>query len=179
MRAAQGDAMRTHVLRTWTIGMGLALLASSVGSAQQPPVKSKAGVVATVSATGCVEKWTPQAGDATAKAPDGVQFVLTHIEGRTASATSADAGTPEQTPPSAHYLLLAQPSLNLGAHLNHRVRIDGTIAPQPTEGASLPDHLANPATRETNLPEGPESKSYRDNLVEVSSLTMVAASCGK
>jgi len=131
-----------------------------------------------VTATGCIERWSPQGGD-TAKAPDGVQYVLTRIEGRTASTTSAEMGTPEKTPPAARYLLLSQPSLNLAAHLNHRVRIDGTIAPQPTEGASLADHLTNPATRETNLPEGPEPKSYRDNVVELSSLTMVAPSCGK
>jgi hypothetical protein len=136
-------------------------------------------VVATVSATGCIERWSPQSGDTTAKAPDGVQYVLTRIDGKTLSATSAGGGAPEQTPAAARYLLLSQPSQNLAAHLNHRVKIDGTIAPQPTEGASLADNLSNPAARETNLPEGPESKSYRDNLVDVSSLTMIANSCGQ
>ena len=136
-------------------------------------------MVATVTATGCLERWAPTPGDTAGKAPDGVQFVLTGIEGLTASATSAGVGTSEKTPPAARYLLLPQPSMNLAAHLNHRVKIDGTIAPQPSEGASLADNLSNPAARETNLPEGGESKSYRDNLIELSSLTMVAGSCGK
>jgi hypothetical protein len=149
--------------------------------AQQPPqvAQAKTGVVATVSATGCVERWSPQPGDTTTKPPDGVQFVLTHVDGKTASATTAGTPPVERTPPATRYLLLPQPSLNLGAHLNHRVRVDGTIAPQPTEGASLADAVTNPAARETNLPERPESKSYRDNLIDVSALTMVAGTCGK
>ena len=103
--------------------------------------------------------------------------MLTRVEGRTASATEASSGTSQRTPPATRYLLLSQPSLNLAAHLNHRVKIDGTIAPQPTQGASLTDNLTNPASRETNLPEGPEPKSYRDNLIDVSSLTMVGRDC--
>lgn len=162
---------------TWTVAIvAVASIQARAQSAQ--PTAPKAGVVATVSATGCLEKWTPAASD-TGKAPDGVQFVLSRIDGHTASATSADAGKTEKTPPAARYLLLSQPAQNLAAHLNHRVKIDGTIAPQPTEGASLAENLSNPAARETNLPEGPESKSYRDNLVEVLSLTMVAKSCGQ
>ena len=150
---------------------------SSASQQPTPSVKASTGVVATVSATGCVERWSPMPGDTAAKAPDGVEFVLTRIDGKTASANAAGAGTAERTPPAARYLLLSQPSLNLAAHVNHRVKIDGTIAPQPTQGASLPDSLANPAARETNLPEGPEPKSYRDNLIDVSSLAMVARDC--
>jgi len=156
-------------------------LIAAIAQAQQPAQASHAntGVVATVTATGCVERWSPQPGDTAGKPPDGVQFVLTHIDGRTESATAAGGGTPEKTPPAARYLLLPQRTLNLASHLAHRVRIDGTIAPQPTEGASLADNLTNPASRETNLPDGPEPKSYQDNVLDVSSLTMVAATCGK
>jgi hypothetical protein len=155
-------------------------LIATLAQAQQSPqtAQAKTGVVATVSATGCVERWTPQPGDTAVKPPDGVLFVLTRIDGKTASATTAGAPTVEKTPPASRYLLLPQPSLNLAAHLNHRVRIDGTIAPQPTQGASLAEAVTNPAARETNLPDGPEAKSYRDNLIDVSSLTMVARSCG-
>lgn len=162
----------------WCVPM---TLVATLAQAQQPPqaAQAKTGVVATVTATGCVERWSPQPGDTTGKPPDGVQFVLTHIDGKTASATTAGAPATEKTPPEARYLLLPQPSLNLAAHLNHRVRIDGTIAPQPSPGASVAEVVANPAARETNLPEQPESKSYRDNLIDVSSLTMVAGTCGK
>jgi hypothetical protein len=156
----------------------LAISTATAAAQSQPATVSKTGVVATVSATGCIERWAPQAGDTNVKAPDGVQFVLTGIDGKTVSATSAD-GAPGKTPSAARYLLLSQPSHNVAAHLNHRVKIEGTIAPQPTEGASLADNLSNPASRETNLPEGPESKSYRDNVVDVSSVTMIAKSCGQ
>ena len=156
-------------------------LAGHLTAAQQPtqPAKASTGVVATVSATGCVERWSPQPGDGATKAPEGVEYMLTRVEGRTASATEAGSGTSERTPPAARYLLLSEPALNLAGHLNHRVRIDGTIAPQPTQGASLTDNLTNPASRETNLPEGPEPKSYRDNLIDVSSLTMVGRECSQ
>lgn len=184
--------LKTNGIGEMEMGMRLLFFCGSVTLAaatataqthteQKPaqPATPSTGVVATVTATGCVERWSPEAGETATKAPDGVEYVLTHIEGRTASATTAGAPTPERTPPAARYLLLSEPKLNLGAHVNHRVRIDGTVAPQPTQGASLADNLTNPAARETNLPEGPEPKSYRDNLIDVSSLTMVAPACGK
>lgn len=178
--ATQG-VMESPMSKSVLISCIAATLAATTAQAQQPPqaAQAKTGVVATVSATGCVERWTAQPGDTTTRPPDGVQFVLTHIDGKTASATTAGAPPIEKTPPAAQYLLLPQPSLNLAAHVNHRVRIDGTIAPQPSEGASPADAAINPAARETNLPEHGESKSYRDNLIDVKSLTMVAATCGK
>jgi hypothetical protein len=160
-----------------------ALLAQtpSPATSQGKPV---AGVVASVTVTGCLERWSSAAassptGAATDKPPAGAEYVLTQVEGQTESATAAGGGKAEQTDPKTRYLLLPSPSTNFSAHLNHKVKVVGTIAPQPSEGASPADRAINPSASETNLPEHPEPKAYQTNLIEVSSLTMVARSCGK
>lgn len=157
------------------------LLGGMTVAAQTPGQKSDTGVVATLSITGCLERWTPDpaaGGDpASLKPPAGVQFMLTHAEGQAASATS-NTGKPQSAPPE-RYLLLESKTVDYAAHLNHRVRIAGTIAPQPSTGASLAQQIVDPSTRETNLPARPETASYDGNLVDVSALTMVARSCGK
>ncbi len=147
------------------------------GQGQQPD----AGVVATLSVTGCLERWAPMpaaGGDPAVVAPAGVEFMLTQIEGQTVSATSTTS-TAQPAAAKERYLLLPAKGMNYAAHLNHRVRIAGTIAPQPSTGASLAQQLTDPGSRETNLPAVPEAASYGGNLVEVSTLTMVARSCGQ
>lgn len=120
-----------------------------------------------VTATGCIERWQAEptaAGIPADKGPAGVTYVLTRIQGEAAK----------------RYLLLPDPKVNFAAHLNHRVTLTGTIAPQPSAGASVADSIADPATRETNLPSGgAKPEAYQDNLIEVSTLTMVARACGQ
>lgn len=155
------------------------MLSGIVTAAQAPAQTSKTGVVATLSVTGCLERWAPDAGsggDAAAKPPAGVQFMLTHAQGQSASATSG-APTTQAAPSPDRYLLLESKTVDYAAHLNHRVRITGTIAPQPSTGASLAQQIEDPSTRETNLPAKAETASYDGNLVDVSGLTMVARSC--
>ena len=141
-------------------------------------------VAATVTATGCVERWRADstaapAGAAADKGPAGVAYMLTHVQGETQSAGAASAGKAEATAPQTRYLLLPDSKVDFAAHLNHRVKITGSIAPQPSAGASLADAVADPTTRETNLPADSKSEAYRDNLVEVSTLTMVGRACGE
>ena len=155
------------------------LLAGTTIAAQAPGKKSDTGVVATLSVTGCLERWAPDpaaSADAAAKPPAGVLFMLTHAEGQSASATS-ESPSAQTAPAPERYLLLESKTVDYAAHLNHRVRIAGTIAPQPSTGASLAQQIVDPATRETNLPEKAETASYSGNLVDVSALTMVAKSC--
>lgn len=166
---------------TLTLAVGTALFAQT--SQPQPPrgEKATAGVVATVAATGCLErlKTDPAASptDAPPQAPAGVEYVLTRVDGRTASTTAAVTGETATAQPETRYLLLSSPSTDFAPHLNHKVKIVGTIVPQPSEGASPAQQVADPTSRETNLPDGPKSKAYHDNLVEVSSVTMVSRSC--
>jgi len=146
-----------------------------------PP--SAATVAATVTATGCLERWRADvaasaAGAVADKGPAGVAYMLTGVQGETQSASGAGIGKTETTSPQTRYLLLPDPKVDFAAHLNHRVRITGTIAPQPSAGASLVDTIADPSTRETNLPADSKSEAYQDNLIEVSALTMVARACG-
>lgn len=159
-----------------------ALFGGIVAGAQAPPQKSDTGVVATLTVTGCLERWTPDPAEAAdpngAKPPAGVQFMITNAEGRSASATSG-SGTTQPPPAPERYLLLASKTVDYAAHVGHRVRISGTIAPQPSTGASLSQQIVDPSTRETNLPEKAETASYGGNLVDVSALSMVDRSCGK
>lgn len=148
---------------------------------QPPPAPA---IVATITATGCLERWRADAGSSPAvaagdKGPAGVTYMLTHVQGETHSASAAGTGKTDTTAPQTRYLLLPDAKLEFAAHLNHRVKITGTIAPQPSAGASPLDAIADPATRETNLPADDKSEAYRDNLVEVSALTMVARACGR
>lgn len=155
------------------------LLGGIVTAAHAPDQKAETGVVATLTVTGCLERWAPDAsatGDAAAKPPAGVQFMLTNAQGQSASATSTSpAAQPAPTP--QRFLLLESKAVDYASHAGHRVRIAGTIAPQPSTGASVAQQIADPSTRETNLPARAETASYDGNLVEVSALTMVARTC--
>jgi len=160
----------------------LCALLGGVAAVAQAPQKSDTGVVATISVTGCLARWTPDpaAGGeaAAAKPPAGVQYMLTHAEGQAASATSSTT-TPQPVTRHERYLLLEAKGVDYAAHVNHRVRIVGTIAPQPSTGASPAQQAADPSSRETNLPDRPEAASYDGNLVDVSTLTMVSRSCAR
>lgn len=150
-----------------------------IAGAQAPGRKSDTGVVAALSVTGCLVRWAPDAssgGGAAAKPPAGVEFMLTDAQGQSASATSASPSA-QPAPAPKRYLLLENKTVDYAAHLNHRVRIDGSIAPQPSTGASVAQQIVDPSTRETNLPAQAETASYDGNLVDVAALTMVARSC--
>ena len=158
------------------------LLAGTAMAAQASGQKSETGVVATLSVTGCLQRWAPDsvtAGEtAAAQPPAGVQFMLTDAEGRAASATST-AARAQTAPTPQRYLLLESKTVDYAAHVNHRVRIGGTIAPQPSTGASLAQQIVDPSTRETNLPAKAETASYDGTLVDVSGLTMIAPTCAR
>jgi hypothetical protein len=155
----------------------LALPAAAAPGAPQEP-KPETGAVASVTATGCLDRWSavkPDLGNGAPveRPPAGVQFVLTARDGETPATTpdAARSGTGKR------YLLLDNPNVNYAAHLRHTVTVVGTIAPQPAPGASAEDRAIDPSARETNLPQRPEPAAYQMNLVEVASLKMVSADC--
>lgn len=158
------------------------LSSGTVSTMQQAPTKSDTGVVATLAVTGCLVRWAPDpaaGGDpAAAKPPAGVEYMLTNAEGQAAS-TTANTATPQAAAKQERYLLLPAKGVNYAAHVNHRVQIVGTIAPQPSTGASPVQQVVDPSSRETNLPARPEAESYDGNLVDVSGLKMVARSCDR
>ncbi len=164
---------------------GAGLVAQTPPAVPKPaPEKSVAGVVASVTLTGCLERWSSEAapsptGAPAEKAPAGAEYVLTQVEGQVAPAAPSGGAPTAQREQGTRYLLLSSPSTNFASHLNHKVKIVGTIAPQPSEGASPAEQIAEPSRAETNLPAGPPSEAYQINLIEVSSLTMVARTCTK
>jgi hypothetical protein len=171
--------MKLRISGRLTIHLACVLLLSGVVAAQATGQKSETGVVATLSVTGCLARWAPDGsagGGAAEKPPAGVEFMLTDAQGQSASATS-NAAAPQPAPAPRRYLLLDNKTVDYAAHVDHRVRIAGTIAPQPSAGASLAQQIVDPSTRETNLPSQAETASYDGNLVDVSALTMVARTC--
>jgi hypothetical protein len=172
--------MKIPVIAQITKCLACVLLAATAITAQAPAQKSDTGVVATLSVTGCLQRWAPDANaageTAAAQPPAGVRFMLTDAEGRSASATSTSP-SPQTAPTPQRYLLLESKAVDYAAHVNHRVRIGGTIAPQPSTGASLAQQIVDPSTRETNLPAKAETTSYDGTLVDVSALTMIARTC--
>jgi hypothetical protein len=171
-----------NMLLTWC-GMlalvGGAGLSAQSSVPQRPPSEKTMAGVATLTVTGCLERWNPETMARTGAPEDppaGVEYVLTHVEGQS---PAAGAAKPAGRQIEKRYLLLPSRSLDYGAHRGHKVTISGTIAPQPAEGASEADKVTNPSTRETNLPVEPKAEAYHYNLVDVSSLTMVSRSCGQ
>jgi hypothetical protein len=156
------------------------LVAGTAIAGQAPAQKSETGVVATLSVTGCLQRWAPDAAaageTAAAQPPAGVHFMLTDAEGQAASATSTSPSA-QSAPMPKRYLLLESKAVDYAAHVNHRVQITGTIAPQPSTGASLAQQIVDPSTRETNLPVKAETASYDGTLVDVSALTMMSRTC--
>ncbi len=164
---------------TLCVAVGTIIGAQTPAPQTEKPV---AGVVATVTLTGCLERWSNEAtpspdGAPGAKAPAGAEFVLTNVEGQTASATGAGATSAPTREHDARYLLLSSPTMAFAPHLNHTVTVVGSITPQPSEGASPAERIADPSRAETNLPAGPRSEAYRLNLVEVAKMTMVSNTC--
>ncbi len=164
------------------LALGLALLpadtAESSAQSSSPQPKPETGSVASITVTGCLERWAPAVPDGASdpsaeRPPAGAEFVLTSRERETGAA--GDAGIAS----AKRYLLLANPGVNYAAHLRHTVKVVGTITPQPAPGASPEDRAIDPGARETNLPQRPGPESYRMNLVEVSSLEMVAEKCDR
>lgn len=157
-------------------GVALATPTPTTPGGQDTP---RAGVVASVAATGCLERWTSHAppsptGAPAEPPPAGVEFVLADVEGAD-TPRSGDTDADRRDEP--RYLLLPSPTLDYARHVNQRVTIVGTIAPQPSPGASAADRAINPSSSETNLPERPPAEPYRANLVEVTSLKVVAGTC--
>lgn len=168
---------------TFALAGGIALGAQT-GQPPAPRAETPAaGVVASVTLTGCLEPFVAESAaspsdESAAQTPAGVKFMLTQANGQATPAPAAGGGGGATAERDQKYLLLSSPTLALAPHVNHTVKVVGTITPQPAPGATAEDKLADPSRAETNLPAGPRPEAYRLNLVEVSTITMVAKTCG-
>lgn len=140
-------------------------------SSTPPAQAAQASSGSSITLTGCLKPWTGTAhqGSAASPADDkrsahaGVKYMLSNIEGQAAAGT---------TP--ASYALHADASVDLAAHVNHKVAITGTIAP----GAATSSAGAPPATTPAQPgAASPMSASDMTPSLKVTSVKMISATC--
>jgi hypothetical protein len=126
----------------------------------------------TVTLTGCLKTQQP-ATDAGAKPPAGEatgggagrasRFVLTDVVG-------GEGASSEKS-----YSLMADPSVKLDGHLNHKVALTGTVSAKghdtPAPGASTKPSTPPPASKAGDM------AGMKMPMLHVQSLKMVAATC--
>lgn len=168
-------------------GVTLAAQASVPPTAGAQPTPAVAGAPATITATGCLKPWvddvaapaaTPSGAvspSQAAQAPGGARFTLTQIdatEGLPASETAGDKA-------ELRMLLIPAASVNLAAHVNHRVTVSGTVPPEGSLAVpgATPSQPARPGSGEANLPPKPTESAHPYMPLAVSAVKMVAASC--
>ena len=154
------------------------LLCSATAAAQTPPAPrpaptpspgmTKQSDPATLTVTGCLKAWDASVAPsdpALAGAAAG-RFLLTNIQ--PPAPGTAEPGTVSRVAPPANtqYVVTSEPDVNLAAHVNHTVRIEGTVA--------VSDAAANPAQGHTG-----RSASNADRWagLKATSLTMVSSAC--
>jgi hypothetical protein len=156
---------------------------SSQSSPTTPPghaARSAEGSVITV--TGCLKPWTaaadrgatPSAAGAERAADSAGKFMLSDVTANSAAGVT-----------HASYMLKADASVNLAAHLNHKVEITGTLTP-PAHSSS--DKSSTSATSPTSAPSqdraatsapgyASSSASGKTPTLKVQSVKMVADTC--
>lgn len=118
-----------------------------------------------ITVTGCLKPWDASVM-APAVAPAGAaagRFLLTNLEAN-APGTTPGTAAGEAPPPNTQYVVTGDSAVNLAAHVNHKVRIEGQLA---TTDAAAP-------------PPGRNAKGSgadRWAALAATSITMVSATC--
>ena len=137
----------------------------------------------TMTVTGCLK---PADASQTAPAPSATpsttapasRFMLTNVEADTGSAAGGSTSTakpsrpaPEESPAAGtmtsagnRYILMPDAGVNLAAHVNHKVRITGTLSDKADTKTAAP---AEPRAGAMTTPA----------TIAVSAVTMVSATC--
>jgi hypothetical protein len=109
-----------------------------------------------------------------AQAPGGARFTLTQIDA-TEGLPASEAATDQA---ELRFLLIPDVSVNLSAHVNHRVMVTGTTP--PAGSAAVQDSKpgpARPGSGEANLPPKPAETAHPYLPLTVTAVKMVAPSC--
>lgn len=166
-------------------GVGLAAQTSGPPKAATQPAPPAAGADAAISATGCLKPWVQDAAgpagspsgavspSEAAQSPGGARFTLTQIDA-TEGLPASEAATDKA---ELRFLLTPDASVNLTAHVNHRVTVTGTIPPDQSAAADARPKPARPGSGEANLPAKPAESAHPYMPLNVSAVKMVAASC--
>jgi hypothetical protein len=200
--------MRSNILAA----CGVLVVAGLTVSAQTPQTQPQPSTPSTpktrsmdaagsVTVTGCLAAWDGKAtagpadsasssSSASAKGAStaGTKYVLTHVQEGSGASTSGSSSVP------ATYLLKADSSVDLNAHLNHKVQITGSVdkstrahsgdmsasgqpstalpgTPNPTDPPS-----DNPATA-SGASRAHDMGSMKPATFKVTSVAMVSATC--
>ena len=154
------------------------LVCSATVAAQTPPAPrpaptrspgmTKQSDPATLTVTGCLKPLDPRGAPsvpALAGAAAG-RFLLTNIQPSAPGTAEPGKVTPTTPPANTQYVVTSEPDVNLAAHVNHTVRIEGTVA--------MSDAAANPARGHTG---SRTSNADRWTGLKATSLTMVSPAC--
>lgn len=151
-----------------------------------------------VTVTGCLAAWdgksmsnsrpttdagsaSPSSAPASGPTSAGASYVLTSVQQGTASAsTTSSVGV------AGKYLLKADSTVNLSAHLNHKVTITGTVDKMSGDTgsgvtANTPSATELPRTDQPSTASGSarahDMGSMKPQTLKVTSVTMVSATC--
>jgi hypothetical protein len=109
------------------------------------------------------------------------KFVLTTVEGNSMATSKPDATTPGSTMPSAsnaggkQYALTAGAGVNLAAHVNHQVRVTGTLDAAAKADPTKPSSTARPGEASPSGDRMGMDKAWP--TLAVTSVTMISSSC--
>jgi hypothetical protein len=153
----------------------------------------------TMTLTGCLKAQdaSMDAGRPTSAPSSGAaaagKFVLTTVEGNSMGTSKPDATKPGSTMPGAssaggkQYALTAGAGVNLAAHVNHQVRVTGTLSDADHTGAMAHgDAAAKPdPTKPSSTARPGEASPSGDRMsmdkawpmLAVTSVTMISSSC--
>jgi hypothetical protein len=200
--------MRTHIFTA----CGVLVVAGFTASAQTPqtppsqptsPATSQKSMDAggSVTVTGCLAAWdgksmsgsgpgtdagstAPSSAPASGPTGAGASYVLTSVQQGTGSASTTSSASSAGV--AGKYLLKADSTVNLSAHLNHKVTVTGTLdkmSPDSGGGASAgaPASTDPPRTDKPATASGSERAhdmgSMKPQTLKVTSVTMVSATC--
>ena len=137
-----------------------------------------------ITVTGCLKAWEPKTENTpgapnranTAIAAGTDKFLLANVEGE-------GSGTPgaTTTPGLKQYMVMGDNGVNLGPHLNHKVRITGTVdAKPPVPPAPAPTTAEAQAQKDTATPGAAPAHPKDEDAISsltASSVTMVSDTC--
>ena len=183
--------MTKHIV----IACSIAALTTGAVAAQQSAPPSNSADALTITATGCLKSWDGKS--ATASPAAGAQYVLTNVEHGKSSSTPASADRAASDRGRAgglvYVLSAGSSSVNLSAHLNHKVQIAGTKMPGhkgatgggTTDMAATADRPGASSAPPTAPAQDRPDQSAQDKMhaagampaISVTSITMIADTC--
>lgn len=138
----------------------------------------------TVTVTGCLKNWDSSMGKAPTAAATtaGAHFVLTNVEAEGAKAGAHEGATGKSgATVESQYALTADSSVNLAAHVNHKISVTGkTTAKMADHAAAGTTRPMDPAAKPGDPPRTGMDKTHMNAMLKtlnVTSVTMISATC--